>query len=85
MDSYSVSKFFVKNVLCNDEIYVALTHKLGSRRYRRFRGRPLAEMQKWKARGLLSSEEQDYLELFLVWKSRLDHLRIDYFSSCFSL
>ena len=85
MDSPSVPEFFVKNVLCNDEIYVALTRKLGAKRYRRFRGRPLAEMQKWKARGLLSSEEQDYLELFLVWKSRLDHLRIYYFNSCFSL
>ena len=85
MFSYSVSKFFVKNVLSNDEIYCALTRKLASRRYQRFRGRRLAEMQKWKSRGLLSSEEQDYLELMLVWKSRLDRLRIDYLSSCFSL
>ena len=85
MASYSVSKFFVKHVLCHDEIYVALTRKLGERRFKALRGRPVDEMQKWRDRGLLTDIEQEYLEHFLVWKSRLDHLRIQYFDSCFSL
>ena len=85
MASNHYSKFLVENVLSKDEIYCALTRELGSRRYSRVRGMPVEELKKWQPSGQLRRDEREYLELFEVWKSRLDHLRIDYLNSCFSL
>jgi hypothetical protein len=43
------------------------------------------DLQKWDARGLLTPNEKDYLELLLVWESRLKHLVVQYCNSCFTL
>ena len=85
MDRYIVSDLFFKHVMCEDRIYVELTLKLGATRFNRVRGKPLAELQKWNATGKLTRDERDYLELFLVWKNRLEHLLVMHFKSCFSL
>jgi|GEM_PF-5726269 len=85
MNGPTVTKHVVTHVLLADEIYVSLTHKLCANRFRKCVGRRSTDLQKWDARGLLSRDEKDYLELMLVWERRLEHLVIQYCNSCFSL
>ena len=85
MDGPTITKHVAMHILHTDEIYVSLTHKLCAKRFRNYVGSRSKDLQKWDARGLLSRNEKDYLELLLVWESRLKHLVVQYCNSCFSL
>ena len=85
MNGPTITKHVAKHVLHTDEIFVSLTHKLCAKRFRECLNSRSEDLQKWDARGLLTPDEKDYLELLLVWESRLKHLVVQYCNSCFTL
>ena len=84
LDRFAVSESFVKDVLSKDEVFLALTKTLTSKPYNEFVGSNVSRLQELHELGQLPWPEQMYLEVVTLWKQRLDHLRIDYFNSCFS-
>tara|TARA_R100001510_G_C7655202_1_gene214218 strand:- start:1713 stop:1976 length:264 start_codon:yes stop_codon:yes gene_type:complete len=84
VDRFAVSETFVKDVLANDQLFLDLTAKLKSRPFNKYCYRNVRQLQKWDAMGLLMEEEKQYLELVVVWKQRLDALRIWHFKACFN-
>jgi hypothetical protein len=85
MNGPIITEHVAQHVLHTDEIFVSLTHKLCAKRFRECLNSRSEDLQKWDARGLLTPDEKDYLELLLVWESRLKHLVVQYYNSCFSL